>query len=69
MSLTESSQRKQVVGIILVVVFLIALFVYGTKGYRAARCACTVTAQNESIAAQTCQTEDGSCPIEIKSIQ
>ncbi len=69
MSLTKSSQRKQVVGIILVVIFLIALFVYGTKGYRCSRDAYAITSQKDAAEAQTCQAEDGSCPVEIKSAQ
>jgi|GEM_PF-1641908 len=48
-SLTQNSQKKQVVGIILVVVFLLTIFVYGTKGYRR----CPTKCQN------TCQAEDG----------
>jgi len=53
-SLTQNSQKKQVIGIILVVVFLLTIFVYGTKGYRR----CPTKCEN------TCQAEDGGCPVE-----
>ncbi|HEX2578958.1 MAG TPA: hypothetical protein VHK67_00955 [Rhabdochlamydiaceae bacterium] len=55
MNLTQDSQKKQVIGIILVVVFLLVIFVYGTKGCRD----CPSKCQN------TCQTEDSS-PIDAK---
>lgn len=54
-SLTQNSQKKQVIGIILVVVFLLTIFVYGTKGYRR----CPTKCEN------TCQAEDGGCTVEI----
>lgn len=69
MSLTQSSQTKQIVGIILSVVFLLCLFVYGTKGYRASRYTSSLNSPKGSAEAQICKAEDGSCPVEIKSVQ
>ncbi|HEX4839046.1 MAG TPA: hypothetical protein VFU89_01240 [Rhabdochlamydiaceae bacterium] len=54
MSLTKNSQKKQIIGIILVVVFLLTIFVYGTKGYRHSPTKCE----------NTCQAEDGGCSVE-----
>lgn len=67
MSLTQSSQKKQVVGIVLVVVFLLAIFVYGTRGYRSSRY--SLNAEKESSAAETCQAEGLSCPVEIPAVR
>jgi hypothetical protein len=60
-SLTKDSQRKQIIGIILVIVFLLAIFVYGTRAYRPGDC--------PSDCKQTCQAENGSCPVETKTVQ
>ena len=60
-SLTKNSQRKQIIGIILVVVFLLTIFVYGTRGCR--------PCSKETTKAKSCQAENGSCPVETKSVQ
>jgi hypothetical protein len=68
MSLTKNSQRKQIIGIILVAVFLLIIFVYGTREYRCSR-ECALNAKNESSAAETCQAENLSCPVEIPAVR
>jgi hypothetical protein len=67
-SLTKNSQRKQVIGIILVVVFLLTIFVYGTRGCRPSRNGCNPCSK-ETTKAKSCQAENGSCPVETKSVQ
>lgn len=65
MSLTKNSQRKQIIGIILVVVFLLTIFVYGTKGYRPSLNECKPSCKQK----KTCQAEKDTCPVETNAVQ
>ena len=69
MSLTKDSRKKQVVGIILVIVFLLAVFVYGTRGYRESREACAFGSKKVSTEVETCQAEKGFCPVETPLVR
>jgi len=74
MDLTGSSHAKQVIGIILVVVFLLAITVYGTRKYRESKefaaffpkrgASKIVPSQTE-----TCQAEDGSCSLKSSGVR
>jgi hypothetical protein len=66
-SLTEYSQKKQIIGIILVVVVLLTIFVYGTRGYRPSSKECLSPCKQ--TCKPTCQAENGSCPVETKAVQ
>lgn len=59
MSLTQDSQKKQIIGIILVVIFLLSIFVYGTRACRPGAADCK----------PTCQAENGSCPVDTQGVQ
>ncbi len=61
MDLTKNSQKKQIIGIILVIVFLLAIFVYGTRGYRPNKCS--------PCEKKTCQAENGTCPVETQTVR
>lgn len=65
MSLTKDSQLKQVIGIILVVVFLLVIFVYGTRGCRPTPNKCKPCFKEK----QTCQAENGTCPVETNGVR
>ena len=69
MSLTQGSHKKQVVGIIVVVLFLLAIFVYGTRGYRASKEGCAFGCKKVPAKAEVCQAENGNCSVETKSVQ
>jgi hypothetical protein len=66
MSLTKNSQLKQVIGIILVVVFLLVIFVYGTRGCRPSLNKCNPCCKEKP--AKTCQAENGACPVETNAV-
>ena len=69
MSLTKDSQRKQIIGIILVIVFLLAIFVYGTKGCRPSPNKCKPICQERLAKEKTCQAESGTCPVETNAVR
>jgi hypothetical protein len=69
MSLTQGSHKKQVVGIILVVVFLLAVFVYGTRGNRRSNECCFFGPKKGLTEVETCQAEKGQCPLETKTVR
>ncbi len=69
MSLTKDSHSKQIVGIILVVVFLLGVFVYGTRGYRASKeNYCFFGPKKVSTEVETCQGEQ-SCPYKTTAVR
>ena len=68
MDLTGNSYTKQIIGIILVVIFLLAISVYGTRKYRESKeFAAFFPKRGESkmvpSETETCQAEDGSCQL------
>jgi predicted RND superfamily exporter protein len=71
MSLTKDSHGKQVAGIILVVVFLLALFAYGIRGYRnSTNCYCFFGPNKKvSMEVETCKAENGQCPLETQAVR
>jgi len=68
MSLTKDSQKKQVVGIVLVVVALLVIFVFGTRSYRASKGYC-YGPKKVSTQAETCQADNGLCPVETPLVR
>jgi hypothetical protein len=69
MGLTQGSQKKQIVGIILIVVFLLSVFVYGTRGYRASKEGCAFSCKKGSTEVETCQAENGKRPVKVPSVR
>ena len=70
MSLTERSHRKQILGIILVVVFLLGICVLGTRGYRASKAEYSFFGPKKVLTeVETCQAENGQCPLEVKAVR
>lgn len=69
MDLTENSHKKQIVGIIFVVVFLLIVCVYGSRDHRKASRGSAVTIKDILAPVETVQAEKTVVPLQAEAVR
>lgn len=74
MALTKNSYTKQIIGIVLVVILLLTVFVYGTRGMHGRKGMAALEVKKEEVKkaepqVETCQADDEECSLQTEEVR